>query len=255
MSGSASPVVAAYGGPTPNIAGVSPPPSPPDSLCALEKISNHNCHKIHNETNEEPCGAHRIWKWRNQYGEVLGGLGTGIGDADRGVECARGKHCLGGKYIEHETDCDADDAREAEDLAAGTSSRGSTLSLYSGSHSWSSSSSHSSLHGASHSNASNPVGGGLLDLGSGAGASRTPSPAVGPGYARHEVEGIGNKIKTVKVSMIRVGKGVPEWKDEKATGQSLRREISGEVRSWCGWCARVIPGEKDYATDGTQRPS
>lgn len=192
----------------------------------------------------EPCGAHRIWKWRNQYGEVLGGLGTGIGDADRGVECARGKDCLRGKYIEHETDCDAEDAREAEDLAAGHSPGGSTLSLYSGSHSWSSS--HSSLHGG-HSNASTP--GVLLEPGSGSGGPRTPSPAVGPGYARHEVEGIGNKIKTVRVSMIRIGGCVPEWKDEKTAGESLRREISGEVRSWCGWCARVVPGRLDYEAD------
>lgn len=81
------------------------------------------------------------------------------------------------------------------------------------------------------------------------GASRTPSPAVGPGYARHEVEGIGNKIKTVKVSMIRVGGCVPEWKDEKSLGQSLRREIEGEVRSWCGWCDRVIPGKLDREAD------
>lgn len=195
-------------------------------------------------TNAQPCGAHRIWKWRNQYGEVLGGLGTGIGDADRGVECARGKDCLSGKFIEHETDCDAEDAREAEDFAAGHSPGGSTLSLYSGSHSWSSS--HSSLHGG-HSNASTP--GGLLDPGLGPGASRTPSPSVGPGYARHEVEGIGNKIKTVKVSMIRIGGCVPEWKDEKTTGQSLRREFSGDVRSWCGWCARAIPGRLDREAD------
>lgn len=78
---------------------------------------------------------------------------------------------------------------------------------------------------------------------------RTPSPAVGPGYARHEVEGIGNKIKTVKVSMIRIGGCVPEWKDEKATGQSLRREIEGEVRSWCGWCDRVVPGTAEVNAD------
>lgn len=188
-----------------------------------------------------------IWKWRTQYGEVLGGLGTGIGDADRGVECARGKNCLSSKCIEHETDCDADDAREAEGLATVHSSSGATptLSLYSGSHSWSSS--HSSLYSGS-SNPSTPSG--LLDptsiLG---GSSRTPSPSVGPGYARHEVEGIGNKIKTVKVSMIRVGGCVPEWKDEKTSGESLRREICGEVRSWCGWCDRVQPGKLDYEVD------
>lgn len=167
-------------------------------------------------------------------------MGTGIGDANRGVECARGKHCLRGKYIEHETDCDADDAREAEDLAAGHSSPGTqTLSLYNGSHSWSSSP--SNLNGSMGS----PSGGLLVD-GITRGVTRTPSPAVGPGYARHEVEGIGNKIKTVKVSMIRVGSCVPEWKEEKATGQSLRREVAGEVRSWCGWCDRAIPGKTDY---------
>lgn len=49
--------------------------------------------------------------------------------------------------------------------------------------------------------------------------------------------------------MIRIGGCVPEWKDEKATGQTLRREISGEVRSWCGWCVRVIPGKMDYEAD------
>ncbi|KAF3760760.1 hypothetical protein M406DRAFT_48282 [Cryphonectria parasitica EP155] len=189
-----------------------------------------------------------IWKWRTQYGEVLGGLGTGIGDADRGVECARAKDCISGKFIEHETDCDADDAREAEDLAAGYSSGGTPpVSLYSGSHSWSSS--HSSLHSSS------PTPGSLLDpsLALGTTTSRTPSPAVGPGYARHEVEGIGNKIKTVKVSMVRVGGGVPEWKDEKASGQTLRREVSGEVRSWCGWCNRVIPGRKDFEAEKARR--
>ncbi|CAN8106122.1 unnamed protein product [Discula destructiva] len=198
----------------------------------------------------QPCGRgirgadseyRGIWKWRSQYGEVLGGLGTGIGDADRGVECARGKHCLSGKFIEHETDCDADDAREAEDLAAGHASPSTqTRSLYSGSHSWSSS--HSSLHGSSAGSAS----GGLLDVAATPAATRTPSPAFGPGYSRHEVEGIGNKIKTVKVSMIRVGGCVPEWKDEKVMGQSLRREIAGEVRSWCGWCDRAIPGKPDH---------
>ncbi|PSR97050.1 hypothetical protein BD289DRAFT_426850 [Coniella lustricola] len=206
----------------------------------------------------QPCGRairgsdqtyRGIWKWRTQYGEVLGGLGTGIGDADRGVECARGKDCISGKYIEHETDCDADDAREAEDLAAGYSSSGTTtMSLYSGSHSWSSS--HSSLHGAAgQSNASTP-GAGHLDPNLALGAPRTPSPAVGPGYARHEVEGIGNKIKTVKVSMLRVGGCVPEWKDEKSSGHSLSREISGEYRSWCGWCNRVIPGRNEHEVGG-----
>lgn len=125
-----------------------------------------------------------------------------------------------------------------------------TSSLYCRSHSWSSS--HSSLHGGQNNISTS---GGLQEPGSTLGSSRTPSPAVGPGYARHEVEGIGNKIKTVKVSMVRVGGCVPEWKDEKATGQSLRREISGEVRSWCGWCNRAIPGKKDLDAERTHPAS
>lgn len=239
-------------------------PPPPHTLVFPKgaDLHNHSCHRIHLGLTQGPCDAHRIWRWRNQYGEVLGGLGTGIGDADRGVECARGKHCLSGKYIEHETDCDADDAREAEGLAAeqGSWQGSTTLSLYSGSHSWSSS--HSSLHGGGHGSSSSNGGGGAGGgaggpgaLPGGGGGSRTPSPAVGPGYARHEVEGIGNKIKTVRVSMIRIGGCVPEWKDEKVTGQSLRREVSGEVRSWCGWCERPVPGRRDLEAGEGDVPS
>lgn len=167
------------------------------------------------------------------------------------MECWRKSECCNSKYIEHETDCDAADAREAEDLLAQGHSAGTsptTLSLYSGAHSWSSSHSNLSLH----SNSSTP---GLLDPGSTSANTRTPSPALGPGYARHEVEGIGNKIKSVKITMVRVGGGVPEWEDEKVSGQSLRREANGQARSWCGWCSRVIPSKKDYQVDEETRAS
>ncbi|EQL02273.1 hypothetical protein OCS_02017 [Ophiocordyceps sinensis CO18] len=53
----------------------------------------------------------RIWHWRSHYGETLGGLGTGIGDGDRGVTCGRERRCLAAREIEHEVDCDAEDAR------------------------------------------------------------------------------------------------------------------------------------------------
>ncbi|ROV91340.1 hypothetical protein VMCG_09686 [Cytospora schulzeri] len=192
----------------------------------------------------QPCGRgirgadseyRGIWKWRSQYGEVLGGLGTGIGDADRGVQCWRKSECCNSKYIEHETDCDAEDAREAEDILTHGHSGGgtpATLSLYSGSHSWSSSHSNLSMH-----------------------SNATPSPALGPGYARHEVEGIGNKIKSVKINMVRVGGCVAEWGDEKLSGSSLGPEVNGEVRSLCGWCSRVLPSKRDYETDEKLRAS
>ena len=83
-----------------------------------------------------------------------------------------------------------------------------------------------------------------------AASRRTPSPGtLGPGYARHEIEGIGGVVKTKLVQMVRVGACVPEWEDESASGNVLGREVSGSLRSWCGWCWKVIPGKKDYETD------
>ncbi|KAL6721351.1 hypothetical protein ACLMJK_000454 [Lecanora helva] len=61
-----------------------------------------------------PCGVsltqsdttyNRIWTWRTRYSTYLGGLGTGIGEGNEGVKCARGKECLGAKDVEVEFDC------------------------------------------------------------------------------------------------------------------------------------------------------
>ncbi|KLO94558.1 uncharacterized protein Y057_8692 [Fusarium fujikuroi] len=119
----------------------------------------------------QPCGRsiraadhdyQRIWRWRNQYGEVLGGLGTGIGEGVRGVVCGREADCCAAKEVEH------------------------------------------------------------------------------------QIEGIGGVVKRKRVRMVRVGHCVPEWDDERTSGSRiLGREVRGERRSWCGWCNRVIPGEKD----------
>ncbi|ORY65387.1 uncharacterized protein BCR38DRAFT_409090 [Pseudomassariella vexata] len=173
----------------------------------------------------QPCGRcirgadgdyKSLWNWRMQYGEVLGGLGTGIGDGDRGVICGRDSECCNAKEKEHETDCDAEDARELE--------RGSPPSPP-----W--------------------------VTPSPSGSQRTPSPQLGPGYTRQEIEGIGGVVKTVRVTMVRVGACVPEWEDEKNSGRILGREVSGQARSWCGWCWRVIPGKKDYETAKTASPT
>lgn len=75
---------------------------------------------------------------------------------------------------------------------------------------------------------------------------RTPSPQLGPGYNRHEIEGIGGIVKRKRVRMVRVGACVPEWDDERGIGtRILGREVRGARRSWCGWCWRVVPGDKD----------
>lgn len=163
-----------------------------------------------------------IWRWRNQYGEVLGGLGTGIGDGDRGVICGREEACLAAKEREQETDCDAEDAREPV-LTPG----------HSDGYASSSESPRPSPNRRSSSS---------LYLGD----NRTPSPLqLGPGYERHEIEGIGGVVKKKLVRMVRVGACVPEWEDEKTKSSILKRERHHKVRSFCGWCYRVIPGAAD----------
>jgi hypothetical protein len=53
-------------------------------------------------------------------------------------------------------------------------------------------------------------------------------------------------VKKKLLRMVKVGACVPEWPDERAKGDILGREVQGRVRSWCGWCWRVIPGRKDH---------
>ena len=62
----------------------------------------------------EPCGSinatadityRRVWTWRTRYSTYLGGLGTGIGEGNEGVKCARGKECLGAEGVEVEFEC------------------------------------------------------------------------------------------------------------------------------------------------------
>jgi hypothetical protein len=49
----------------------------------------------------------RAWSWRTRYSHYLGGVGTGAGEGNEGVECGRGPSCLAAKIVEHETECDA----------------------------------------------------------------------------------------------------------------------------------------------------
>ncbi|KAF5662195.1 hypothetical protein FHETE_8085 [Fusarium heterosporum] len=174
----------------------------------------------------QPCGRsiraadhdyQRIWRWRNQYGEVLGGLGTGIGEGDRGVVCGREADCCAAKEVEHQVDCDAEDARDGNVAPSPGPQQAPVDALID-----------------------------QLRLTH----ERTPSPSLGPGYLRHEIEGIGGVVKRKRVRMVRVGRCVPEWDDERTSGSRvLSREVRGVRRSWCGWCNRVIPGEKDLLNE------
>lgn len=161
----------------------------------------------------------RIWKWRTRYLPSLGGLGVGIGDGNRGVPCGRQHDCVAAREVEQEIDCDAEDAREIDAFAnSANSSRAVTP-------------------GSSPSNRS--------ATGSVNGSFGSGSGSMGPGYARHEIEGIGGVVKRKLVVMVKVGACVPEWEDEKEQGKFLVREAQGHARSWCGWCWRIVPGAKD----------
>lgn len=75
---------------------------------------------------------------------------------------------------------------------------------------------------------------------------------MAPGYMRHEIEGIGGVVKKKMLKMVRVGACVTEWEDEKERGMYLVREAEGRCRSSCGWCHRIVLGEKDLAILGTK---
>lgn len=182
-----------------------------DSLCSCPTAVwlCQPCGRSLRSTDQEYEG---IWKWRTRYLPSLGGLGVGIGEGNRGVPCGRGSSCLAAIEVEQETDCDAEDAREFEE---------------------------NSRAGSPASSPGNSIFGG---------ASPNTSErnlSLGPGYARHEIEGIGGVVKKKRVKMIKVGACVPEFGDEKAQGRYLVREMEGRARSWCGWCHRVVKGGDD----------
>ncbi|KAI1001182.1 hypothetical protein K3495_g7016 [Podosphaera aphanis] len=145
-----------------------------------------------------------IWKWRIRYLSSHGGIGTGIGEGDRGVPCGRGEECANAREVEQEIDCDAEDAREIN------------YQFKSGD---------LPTHARSH-----------------AGSQ------MGPGYTRHEIEGIGGVMKKKLVKMVKVGACVPELRYEEDVGSFLNWEQDKKSRSWCAWCWKFIPSADDLAT-------
>jgi len=65
------------------------------------------------------------------------------------------------------------------------------------------------------------------------------------GYLTQEMEGIGGVVKKKVKKRVRVGRTVREYEDEREKAEYLGREIRMENRSWCGWCDRVILGNRD----------
>ncbi|KLJ13460.1 hypothetical protein EMPG_11611 [Blastomyces silverae] len=171
----------------------------------------------------QPCGQllssddttyQRVWTWRTRYSPYLsGGLGTGVGEGWQGVKCGRGERCLAAEEIEMEVDCEVDDWMSDD-------------------------SEHHHHHHRNHRLGSNNGGCDNRHLppqhGDGHGGA-------GPGYLRQEIEGVGGVVKQKVKKRVRVGACVEEHEDEKGSESYLMREYLGDVRSWCGWCERVIP--------------
>ncbi|KXS94745.1 hypothetical protein AC578_11172 [Pseudocercospora eumusae] len=73
----------------------------------------------------------------------------------------------------------------------------------------------------------------------------------GNSYSTQEIVGIGGRMKTTVRKRVPVGAIVKEYEDERITEDFLAREHSGQNRSWCSWCSRVVVGKKDL--DGITR--
>ncbi|OAR00495.1 hypothetical protein LLEC1_00807 [Akanthomyces lecanii] len=223
------------------------------SLCDCESVGVWLCQPCGRTIRNADSDYIRIWRWRTHYGETLGCLGTGIGDADRGVICGREERCLAAREREQEIDCDAEDARSSRaSSSASSSSSDHPTTPSSGTNQHGGSSSYFPVVASSTSYDLHPID----NLKDDAASERTPSPLLlGPGYARHEIEGIGGIVKRKLVRMVRVGKCVPEWEEERSAGRVLGREIRHEARSWCGWCWRVVPGRDDRLPSTKSSPT
>ncbi|KAL6233772.1 hypothetical protein BDW75DRAFT_214326 [Aspergillus navahoensis] len=158
----------------------------------------------------------RVWTWRTRYSTYLGGLGTGIGEGCQGVKCGRGESCLAAQEIELEVECEADESMSHSPPEYG----------YHFGHRF-------DQDHSSHSHT----------------GERWEDPdEKEPGYLRQEIIGIGGRVKQRAKKRVMVGACVPEYEDERDTGDYLTLEEDGAHRSWCGWCWRVIPAKHEVSS-------
>lgn len=153
------------------------------------------CNSCGNAIRTADTTYNRGWSWRTRYSQYLGGLGTGIGEGNEGVECGKGAACLAARELEKEIDCNVEELalikREEQQVESPTREWGGTS------------------------------------------------------YLTQEIEGIGGSMKKKVKKRVRVGAVVKEHEDERNDGKYLAREHTGVNRSWCSWCSRVIPSQKD----------
>lgn len=150
-----------------------------------------------------------------------------MGAGDQGQKCARGEECLdrmGAGLCWVEIDCCEQQAPQQPDYAHPSPS---DREASGGAKDQSS---------AENSNSSTELPGG---------DESASTVSNKPGYLRQEIEGIGGVVKKKVKKKVRTGATVWEFDDERESGKYLEREASGVQRSWCGWCDRVVMGERD----------
>ena len=173
----------------------------------------------------------RVWTWRSRYStHIGGGLGTGLGEGDQGQKCARARSCLsdidGGGVCWVEVDCGDEAAQDYDEPSSSDTAKtipDDTLLT--------------------------PIDPFQEPRFRGRSCSITPSTPMShdrPGYHSQEMEGIGGVVKKKVKKRVKVGATVWEFDDERETGRYLEREASGKLRSWCGWCDRVVPGAAEH---------
>ncbi|KAK2768657.1 hypothetical protein FQN54_000513 [Arachnomyces sp. PD_36] len=194
-------------------------------LCARDMVAE--CQRC-----TRPCGRslanedttyNRGWTWRTRYSTYLGGLGTGIGEGCQGVKCGRGEFCLAAQDIEVEIDCSSEEWMANQ---------------------------HDNGHGHGPDYHHGPIHYRAIE-------GREGRDEEKPGYLSQEIEGVGGVVKRKVKKRLRVGACVQEHEDERETAEYLTREQSGQDRSWCGWCSRIVLGEKDSVENSSnpRRPS
>ncbi|PYH89941.1 hypothetical protein BO71DRAFT_402655 [Aspergillus ellipticus CBS 707.79] len=175
------------------------------------------CHQCGHQVRSSDTTYRRVWSWRTRYSTYLGGLGTGIGEGCQGVKCGRGEDCLAAQEIEMEVECEADEAASGSPPDSGRfygHRHGQSPPRHPGHH----------LHdGWDH------------------------REDEQPGYFRQEIIGIGGRVKHKSKKRVTVGACVVEHEDERETGEYLTREETGQHRSWCGWCWRVVPAKTELS--------
>ena len=177
----------------------------PHDPCTCDRAGVYLCGQCGCGLAQDDTTYRRIWTWRTRYSTYLGGLGTGVGEGNEGVKCARKEQCLGAQIVDVEGECPAESSPRRSETPD---------------------------------NGEQPVS-------SAAAAVAHDELEVEAGYLRQEIEGIGGVVKKKYKRRVRVGAPVKEWEDEREGGQLLGREISGAERSWCGWCKRVVLSKAD----------